>query len=129
MPWPPAPLPVNFQNATLSLNTHPTSHNATNGVINNDIVPKINSIDVAVAGIPKLIAAIKHPVGVVSGPTVVGGIPFYAKNGHAYRYKAWVPWAMPSTRLIGASKIMSKPRYTWLFCRWRWRRIVSSIPG
>ena len=41
MPWPPAPLPVNFGNATVSLNTHPTAHNATNSQLNNSIVPQL----------------------------------------------------------------------------------------
>ena len=42
MAWPPTPLPINFQNATVSLDTHPTAHNTTNLQINNDIVPYIN---------------------------------------------------------------------------------------
>ena len=44
MPWPPTPLPINFQNATQSLDTHPTAHNTTNQQINNDLVPEINRI-------------------------------------------------------------------------------------
>ena len=44
MAWPPPPLPINFQNATVSLDTHPQAHNQTNVVINNDIVPTINGI-------------------------------------------------------------------------------------
>ena len=44
MAWPPTPLPVNFTNATVSLDTHPQAHNATNLQLNNDIVPKINTI-------------------------------------------------------------------------------------
>ena len=43
MAWPPTPLPVNFGNATVSLNTHPQSHNTTNATINNDLVPEIES--------------------------------------------------------------------------------------
>ena len=44
MPWPPTPLPINFQNATQSLDTHPNSHNQTNVTINNDIVPKLQAV-------------------------------------------------------------------------------------
>ena len=44
MAWPPSPLPVNFTNNTVSLNTHPTAHNDTNQTINDDIVPQINAM-------------------------------------------------------------------------------------
>ena len=44
MAWPPVTLPQNYQNATVSLDAHPGSHNDTNSVINNDIVPEVNRI-------------------------------------------------------------------------------------
>ena len=66
MPWPPAPLPVNFANATLSLNTHPTSHNTTNGVINNDIVPKINELEVYAS--PRMLWAQQTPITPINQP-------------------------------------------------------------
>jgi hypothetical protein len=42
MTWPPAVLPIDFENATPQENTHPDAHNTTNQTINNDIVPEIN---------------------------------------------------------------------------------------
>ena len=45
MAWPPTPLPVNFANATVSLDTHPTAHNDTNLQLNNDFTPEINRIN------------------------------------------------------------------------------------
>ena len=45
MPWPPVTLPVDKTNATVLLDDHPDTHNQTNSVINNDIVPKINSME------------------------------------------------------------------------------------
>jgi hypothetical protein len=44
MTWPPAGLPIDFENATPQENTHPDAHNATNQTINNDIVPEINRV-------------------------------------------------------------------------------------
>ena len=44
MAWPPTPLPINFQNATVSLDTHPTAHNATNLQLNTDVIPEINRL-------------------------------------------------------------------------------------
>ena len=41
MTWPPADLPIDFQNATPQENTHPDAHNATNQTINADLVPEI----------------------------------------------------------------------------------------
>ena len=41
MTWPPAELPIDFQNATPQENTHPDAHNATNQTINADLVPEI----------------------------------------------------------------------------------------
>ena len=44
MTWPPAGLPIDFENATPQENTHPDAHNATNQTINDDIVPEINRV-------------------------------------------------------------------------------------
>ena len=44
MAWPPTPLPINFQNATVSVDTHPQAHNATNLQLNNDIVPEVDRL-------------------------------------------------------------------------------------
>ena len=52
MAWPPTPLPINFTNATVSLDTHPQAHNATNLQLNNDIVPEINTIRTGLPAAP-----------------------------------------------------------------------------
>jgi hypothetical protein len=44
MTWPPAELPIDFENATPQENTHPDAHNTTNQTINADIVPEINRV-------------------------------------------------------------------------------------
>ena len=44
MTWPPAALPIDFENATPQENTHPDAHNATNQTINADLVPEINRV-------------------------------------------------------------------------------------
>lgn len=44
MTWPPAELPIDFENATPQENTHPDAHNATNQTINADLVPEINRV-------------------------------------------------------------------------------------
>jgi hypothetical protein len=44
MTWPPADLPIDFENATPQENTHPDAHNATNQTINADLVPEINRV-------------------------------------------------------------------------------------
>ena len=52
MAWPPTPLPINFTNATVSLDTHPQAHNATNLQLNNDIVPENNTIRTGLPAAP-----------------------------------------------------------------------------
>jgi hypothetical protein len=44
MTWPPAALPIDFENATPQENTHPDAHNTTNQTINADLVPEINRV-------------------------------------------------------------------------------------
>jgi hypothetical protein len=44
MTWPPAELPIDFENATPQENTHPDAHNATNQTINADLVPEIKRV-------------------------------------------------------------------------------------
>ena len=44
MTWPPASLPIDFENATPQENTHPDAHNTTNQTINADLVPEINRV-------------------------------------------------------------------------------------
>ena len=49
MPWPAPDLPINFQNATVSLDTHPQAHNATNLSLNNDYRPELSRVGSSLA--------------------------------------------------------------------------------
>ena len=44
MTWPAPDLPINFTNATQSLDTHPTAHNATNLSLNDDYRPELTRV-------------------------------------------------------------------------------------
>jgi len=66
MTWPPADLPIDFENATPQENTHPDAHNATNQTINADLVPEI-----------KRVGALADTIGLylpLSGGTLTGDL-------------------------------------------------------
>ena len=67
MAWPPATLPVNFGNATVSLNTHPQAHNNVNDTINSDIVPEINALRALIEQI--------NPPGAIIGIADINAVP------------------------------------------------------
>ena len=50
MPWPAPDLPINFSNSTVSLDTHPGAHNATNLALNNDYRPELSRVGTQLAG-------------------------------------------------------------------------------
>ena len=70
MTWPPADLPIDFQNATPQENTHPDAHNATNQTINADLVPEIKRVAAIADAGPYLPLA----GGTLSGNLQVSGI-------------------------------------------------------
>ena len=51
MTWPAPDLPINYQNATVSADTHPAAHNDTNLTLNDDYRPEINRLGGVVAGL------------------------------------------------------------------------------
>ena len=50
MPWPAPDLPINFSNSTVSLDTHPGAHNATNLALNNNYKPELSRVGTQLAG-------------------------------------------------------------------------------
>jgi hypothetical protein len=78
MTWPPAALPIDFENATPQENTHPDAHNATNQTINADLVPEINRVG-ALADTIGLYLPLSG--GTLTGDLQVDGHKLWLKGG------------------------------------------------
>ena len=80
MPWPAPDLPVNFANATVSQDTHPNAHNATNISLNNNYRPELTRVGAAIDGTrtvylganPTTDAAIIRTNGVLQRQNAIG---------------------------------------------------------